>query len=704
LARGGELLGGHAYPEVYIGKIDSANYWRIRGWLRERYGEVYIHINETTKDAWLNLDWGDGESPNHPGGPFFEADENIPLYISPKTTPKPLQMVNEPPSADFGLLPEHPDVGEIITFDASNCSDPDENIRDYIWEFGDDGTGSGLKAEHAYDAGGPYQVNLTVVDREGLNCSASETIVINWLPLASFSISPEEPEVGELITFDGSASSDPEDSPLVYSWNLSGATVTGMDEATRTYHERGNYTAELTVTDEQGAKGTISRTFKVNEPPRAEIAYSATGDGAPTTGENITFDGSDSCDADGRIIEWVWEFDDGRTDSAESVFHSFESGGEHSVTLRVKDENGSIGEASERIQVNWRPVARFTFDPPNPSVSETIAFNASESCDKETGALRYRWDFDDGSSGGDRWTIPHIYLLSGYYNVNLTVTDSLGASNSTVQTIHVSPANGPPKALSLSPDRDTAEAGSSITWIAEASDPDGDAILYMFLLDGIEVRGWGEDATWTWQTAPYDAGRHTAEVRIRDGRHEGPEGWDDHTFSTHAILSEPTQHPAPTGLQPDISSSEEELMVKGATLYAMGQYEEALQAFDEALWINPYNIDAWTDKGVALSELGRYEEALQAYGEALKINPDYAANTWLNKGGTLIALGRYDEAVEACDMAIRIYPDYGEAWFNKGVALYNMGRIDEAVEAADEAIRIDPLFGEAWNRFVGVIY
>ena len=65
----------------------------------------------------------------------------------------------------------------------------------------------------------------------------------------------------------------------------------------------------------------------------------------------------------------------------------------------------------------------------------------------------------------------------------------------------------------------------------------------------------------------------------------------------------------------------------------------------------------WNNKGVTLSRLGRYTEAIEAFNQALTIDPDYSS-AWNNKGVTLSRLGRYTEAIEAFDQALAIKPDY----------------------------------------------
>ncbi|HWQ20168.1 MAG TPA: J domain-containing protein [Methanotrichaceae archaeon] len=98
---------------------------------------------------------------------------------------------------------------------------------------------------------------------------------------------------------------------------------------------------------------------------------------------------------------------------------------------------------------------------------------------------------------------------------------------------HIQP-NQAPSAISLDPDKKSPQkVGTSVKWAAAASDPEGDRMYYQFLLQGPAtgnkwqiIRDWSTSSAWTWDTSLSDAGSSQLIVRIRDGLHEGPEGFD----------------------------------------------------------------------------------------------------------------------------------------------------------------------------------
>jgi tetratricopeptide (TPR) repeat protein len=77
-----------------------------------------------------------------------------------------------------------------------------------------------------------------------------------------------------------------------------------------------------------------------------------------------------------------------------------------------------------------------------------------------------------------------------------------------------------------------------------------------------------------------------------------------------------------------------------------GKYDDALEAFDKVLEINPKNEDALSWKGLALFSFDRYEDSLDAFDKALEINPKKEI-ALLYKGIALLKLKRYAEALDA---------------------------------------------------------
>jgi tetratricopeptide (TPR) repeat protein len=126
---------------------------------------------------------------------------------------------------------------------------------------------------------------------------------------------------------------------------------------------------------------------------------------------------------------------------------------------------------------------------------------------------------------------------------------------------------------------------------------------------------------------------------------------------------------------------------KGASLLALGRFEEALDCFDKALALEK-TAQSWSNKALALRRLKRLDEALACLDQALALDND--DHVWVNKAAIYLTMKRDQEAAAACDEALKLNPASYGAWNNKGAALYALRRYEECVAAADRAIAIDP--------------
>jgi len=91
------------------------------------------------------------------------------------------------------------------------------------------------------------------------------------------------------------------------------------------------------------------------------------------------------------------------------------------------------------------PVANFTYSPAIPYAYGTVTFNASASFNPYGSIINHTWNFDDGNiTTTASPVITHTYILSGNYNVTLTVMDEFGLVNSTTTTIVVLQDDVPP--------------------------------------------------------------------------------------------------------------------------------------------------------------------------------------------------------------------------------------------------------------------
>ena len=179
---------------------------------------------------------------------------------------------NRAPTATMDVSTTEPEVGEWVTFDGSESTDPDGEIVEYRWE---DDDGDVLTGE-VVEAFGPeeraYPVTLTVTDDDGATDSTTQTIYVggkddnavqNEPPTADFTITPSDPEPGQTVTLDATPSSDPDGEIAEYYW-------AGLEDGYRygeviedTAPTHGFREVSLKVTDDDGAIDHIARPISV---------------------------------------------------------------------------------------------------------------------------------------------------------------------------------------------------------------------------------------------------------------------------------------------------------------------------------------------------------------------------------------------------------------------------------------------------------
>lgn len=241
-------------------------------------------------------------------------------------------------------------VGRDVSFDGSRSTGADGVISGYSWGFGDGATAAGATAKHAYASAGTFTVTLEVADAAGLSSTDTTSVAVrppdaNQPPVAragaDLRVDQDAP-----AALDGSASSDPDGTIAVYSWDFGdGETALGA-QVRHVFPSLGENRVTLTVTDDAGQAASDEVLVTVNARPEAVV----TGPRTVRINANAAFDGGASVDPDGMIVAWRWTFD-GRTFTGPKATFVWPSAGEHQVTLEVTDDLGATGTATLAVQV-----------------------------------------------------------------------------------------------------------------------------------------------------------------------------------------------------------------------------------------------------------------------------------------------------------------------------------------------------------------
>ena len=160
---------------------------------------------------------------------------------------------------------------------------------------------------------------------------------------------------------------------------------------------------------------------------------------------------------------------------------------------------------------------------------------------------------------------------------------------------------------------------------------------------------------------------------------------EDRYSDISAFIAALQKAPEPTVI---VGRSREDWLKEGNTFRNQKQYENAIDAYNQAIRPDPNYVLAHINKGYALNNLERYEEAIEVWDQVISLDPNKAV-FHSNKGDALSKLERYEEALRAYEEAIRLDHNNAEYHNNQGCALYNLKRYEEALRAYEEAIRLD---------------
>ena len=144
----------------------------------------------------------------------------------------------------------------------------------------------------------------------------------------------------------------------------------------------------------------------------------------------------------GAITSWSWDFGDGNTSVLMEPTNTYSVPGTYTVILTVIDINNFTGTVTHSITINPLPVVNFDIDAPSCSNLSTQFYDYSAT---PAGYItQWEYSFGDGDSQTivfpDNPNINHTYSVAGIYDVILTVTNSLGCSNSINRQITVVPS------------------------------------------------------------------------------------------------------------------------------------------------------------------------------------------------------------------------------------------------------------------------
>jgi len=306
-----------------------------------------------------------------------------------------------------------------------------------------------------YGLGAGQQNEVTALDA-GL-------LIVGYSPTANFTANVTSGAAPLAVQFTDNSTGTPS---LTYAWDFGDGGTSSLQHPVHVYSNPGNYTVNLTVTNDFGSDSTedvitvttpvpttipttapttvpttipttapttvpttvttTAPTTPLPPPPVAQFTANATTGEAPLAVQFID-------QSTGSRYEWTWDFGDGGTSGNQNPAHVYLNPGNYTVSLTVRGIGGTDTEVkSNYIQVLYPPpVADFTAN-----VTSGEAPLAVQFIDLSGGnPASWSWNFGDNTTSSLRDPV-HVYPDPGTYTVTLRVTNP-GGSDTRVRTGYI---------------------------------------------------------------------------------------------------------------------------------------------------------------------------------------------------------------------------------------------------------------------------
>lgn len=141
----------------------------------------------------------------------------------------------------------------------------------------------------------------------------------------------------------------------------------------------------------------------------------------------------------------------------------------------------------------------------------------------------------------------------------------------------------------------------------------------------------------------------------------------------------------------------ESLYRSGIESLWLGNYDNAVGYFENAVNKNPKRVEAWVQVGYCKVKQGKIQEAIRAYRQALQLKPN-EAEIHNKLGDAYYYSERLREAIDSYSEAARLQPDNAETFYNLAIAYSESGNQAMAALQARTLQRLDKKLYEKYLR------
>jgi Flp pilus assembly protein TadD len=132
-------------------------------------------------------------------------------------------------------------------------------------------------------------------------------------------------------------------------------------------------------------------------------------------------------------------------------------------------------------------------------------------------------------------------------------------------------------------------------------------------------------------------------------------------------------------------------------------WNEALNAYNKAIELNPNDASAYNNRGLAYDNLDKDDLAIADHKKAIELNPKYV-DAFNNLAKTYGRRGYYKQAILFYDRVIELNPKDADAYYNRGNAYDRLGDSRFAKQDLKMAAKLGNIFAQKSLKEKGITW
>lgn len=297
----------------------------------------------------------------------------------------------------------------------------------YIWNFGDNTTGTGATPNHTYAQPGTYTATVTATNSDNLLTAA--TIVVVYRPaVANFSGTPVAGSIPLTVTFNNSSQY-----ATSYVWQFGDGATSNVVSPDHVYAQIGQYTVSLTAVGPYNTSA-LTRTAYITATDVPIVGLAAFNSSPTISGDATLFTATIAA---GTNVSYAWDFGDNSAGTGITTTHTYTRGRMYVATVTASNATNLVtATTTVNVVPRWQMVT--TAHMPTASSEYALAYDTNRGVMVLYGGNATGWPYENSTweFDGDDWsqvtitnTPQTVYGMVMTYDANRERIVLFGGSN-----------------------------------------------------------------------------------------------------------------------------------------------------------------------------------------------------------------------------------------------------------------------------------